>query len=97
MSPGLQDQGPSALLQGLGAYADQDWMGWVLATLLACTGYGMMLAHHQLFWHGMIAGFKARTQVMAAVYAKVLRMTRSSIQSISTGQVVNLVSNDVRR
>ena len=41
--------------------------------------------------------FRARTQVMAAIYAKVLRMTRTSIQSISTGQVVNLVSNDVRR
>lgn len=33
-------------------------------------GYGMMVAHHQLFLRGMVTGFKMRIQVMAAVHAK---------------------------
>ena len=43
-------------LQGRGSHADDTYMGWVLATLLALTAYGMMLAHHQLFFSGLMVG-----------------------------------------
>ncbi len=38
-----------------------------------------------------------RQQCIAAVHAKALRLNASSIAHASTGHVVNLVSNDVRR
>ena len=51
----------------------------------------------QLFWVGMHTGFLMRQQVVAAVHGKVLRLNSASIAHVSSGHVVNLVSNDVRR
>ena len=45
----------------------------------------------------MRCGFQMRQQAIAAIYAKVLRLNSASIAAVSTGHVVNLVSNDVRR
>lgn len=46
---------------------------------------------------GQKIGLRLRQQAIGAIHAKVLRLNSSSITKVSTGQVVNLVSNDVRR
>ncbi|PNH08970.1 hypothetical protein TSOC_004424 [Tetrabaena socialis] len=46
---------------------------------------------------GMRAGFTMRQQAIAAIHSKVLRLNSASVSALSTGHVVNLVSNDVRR
>ncbi|KAG2425890.1 hypothetical protein HYH02_014893 [Chlamydomonas schloesseri] len=74
-----------------------EWKGWLWAVVLGLCGLSMMLIHHQLFWIGMRAGFTMRQQCVAAVHAKVLRLNSASVSAVSSGHVVNLVSNDVRR
>ncbi|MEW5316893.1 MAG: hypothetical protein WDW38_008234 [Sanguina aurantia] len=46
---------------------------------------------------GSTMGIRARLQVIAAVHAKALRLNSACVSAVSTGFVVNLVSNDVRR
>ncbi|KAG2488022.1 hypothetical protein HYH03_013329 [Edaphochlamys debaryana] len=74
-----------------------EWRGWVMAGVLGLCGSTMIIIHHQLFWIGMRNGFLMRQQVVAAVHAKVLRLNSAAVSVLSTGHVVNLVSNDVRR
>lgn len=45
----------------------------------------------------MHTGFLMRQQVVAAIHGKVLRLNSASIAHVSSGHVVNLASNDVRR
>lgn len=71
--------------------------GWGWAISLAIVGYLYTLFHHQLFYLGMQLGFKMRIQAMAAVHAKVLSLNSASLASQTTGKIINLVSNDVRR
>jgi uncharacterized membrane protein YidH (DUF202 family) len=44
---------------------------WLFACLISCTTIVLGLAHHQVFWIGMRLGFNLRTQMMAAIHAKV--------------------------
>jgi hypothetical protein len=60
---------------------------WLFAILLGNSGWLYTLSHHQTFWIGMRFGFHMRTQMMAAVHAKVLRLNSKAISSITTGQV----------
>ncbi|GIL44672.1 hypothetical protein Vafri_2198, partial [Volvox africanus] len=88
-------------LRWLQAYAAQEsppqWQGWVWAVVLGACGYSMAIIHHQLFWIGTRTGFKMRQQAVSAIHAKVLRLNSAAVSVLSTGHVVNLVSNDVRR
>ncbi|KXZ56223.1 hypothetical protein GPECTOR_1g194 [Gonium pectorale] len=81
---------PVALRQFLRWLQDYDagvappqWQGWMWAVILGAVS--------------MRAAFLMRQQVIAAVHAKVLRLNSASVSALSTGHVVNLVSNDVRR
>jgi hypothetical protein len=62
---------------------------WMFAILLGNSGWLYTLSHHQTFWIGMRFGFHMRTQMMAAVHAKVLRLNSKAISSITTGQVTD--------
>ncbi|GIL76011.1 hypothetical protein Vretifemale_5752, partial [Volvox reticuliferus] len=88
-------------LRWLQAYAANEsppqWQGWVWAVVLGACGYSMAIIHHQLFWIGTRCGFKMRQQAISAIHAKVLRLNSAAVNVLSTGHVVNLVSNDVRR
>ncbi|GFR41484.1 hypothetical protein Agub_g2175, partial [Astrephomene gubernaculifera] len=74
-----------------------EWKGWVWAVVLGACGCSMVVIHHQLFWIGMRSGFRMRQQAIAAIHSKVLRLNSAAVGALSTGHVVNLVSNDVRR
>lgn len=73
------------------------WRGWMWALAVTAGGCGMTLIHHLFFWVGMRLGFVMRQQVVAAIHSKVLRLNSASVAHASTGHVVNLASNDVRR
>lgn len=45
----------------------------------------------------MRVAFCMRQQIVAAIHAKVLRLNSASVATASTGHVINLASNDVRR
>ena len=59
--------------------------------------YPLLTNPPQLFYVGMRMGFLMRQQAVAAVHGKVLRLNSAAIAHVSSGHVVNLVSNDVRR
>ena len=71
-------------------------IGWLWAGLMSVLAYLYVLIHHQTFYTGMRMGMRMRIQMIQAVQAKVLRLNGSSLANVTTGKIVNLVSNDVR-
>lgn len=80
-----------------GGASGDAWRGWMWAVAVAAGGGSLTLIHHVFFWIGMRLGYVMRQQVVAAVHAKVLRLNSAAVARASTGHVVNLASNDVRR
>lgn len=71
--------------------------GWLWASLIAVFAYLYVLIHHQTFWNGMRNGMRMRCQMIAQIQSKVLRLNGSALAKITSGKIINLVSNDVRR
>ncbi|KAI4565343.1 hypothetical protein MJT46_009686 [Ovis ammon polii x Ovis aries] len=77
----------SAALQGAYGYA---------AGLSACVLLWAVL-HHLYFYHIQRVGMRLRVAVCHMIYCKVLRLSSSAMGKTTTGQIVNLLSNDVNR
>ncbi|KAI8103833.1 hypothetical protein M9435_006360 [Picochlorum sp. BPE23] len=76
---------------------DDSSMGWLWASMMACVSYLYVLIHHQTFWCGMRMGMRMRCQVIAAIHHKVLRLNGRALADVTSGKIINLASNDVRR
>lgn len=72
-------------------------MGWLWASMMALVSYLYVLIHHQTFWCGMRMGMRMRCQVIAAIHHKVLRLNGRALADVTSGKIINLASNDVRR
>eukprot|EP01025_Chloroclados_australasicus_P012522 TRINITY_DN1575_c0_g2_i1.p1 TRINITY_DN1575_c0_g2~~TRINITY_DN1575_c0_g2_i1.p1 ORF type:complete len:228 (-),score=3.13 TRINITY_DN1575_c0_g2_i1:245-928(-) len=70
-------------------------LGWALG--LGGTVFLLLIVYHQLWFLGMRLGFWGRQQAIDIVYHKLLRLNGQTIGDVSSGQVINLVSNDARR
>ncbi|XDA80092.1 hypothetical protein R6Z07F_010083 [Ovis aries] len=66
------------------------------AGLSACVLVWAVL-HHLYFYHMQRVGMKLRVAVCHMIYRKALRLSSSAMGKTTTGQVVNLLSNDVNR
>lgn len=77
--------------------SDSSGQGWLWASLIAVFAYMYVLIHHQTFWTGMRNGMRMRCQMIAQIQSKVLRLNGSALAKITSGKIINLVSNDVRR
>ncbi|XP_023170245.2 probable multidrug resistance-associated protein lethal(2)03659 isoform X2 [Drosophila hydei] len=64
--------------------------------LVACTVLSVLLIH-PFMMHMMHLAMKMRVAVSSAIYRKGLRLSRTALGGTTTGQVVNLVSNDLGR
>ncbi|KAI9595888.1 ABC transporter type 1, transmembrane domain-containing protein [Syncephalis fuscata] len=71
---------------------DQEGYLWAMALTLAVSLH--IILHHQFFFPAMRIGFQTRSGLIALLYRKVLALPASA--ATSTGEVVNLVSNDVQ-
>ncbi|XP_076579274.1 ATP-binding cassette sub-family C member 4-like [Chaetodon auriga] len=66
------------------------------AGLSICT-IGLALLHHLYFYHVQRAGMKIRVAMCHMIYKKALCLSSSAMGKTTTGQIVNLLSNDVNK
>ncbi|XP_035533961.1 multidrug resistance-associated protein 4-like [Morone saxatilis] len=66
------------------------------AGLSLCT-IGLALLHHLYFYHVQRAGMKIRVAMCHMIYKKALCLSSSAMGKTTTGQIVNLLSNDVNK
>ncbi|XP_066562799.1 ATP-binding cassette sub-family C member 4 [Amia ocellicauda] len=67
------------------------------ATGVALSTFGLALIHHLYFYHVQRAGMKIRVALCHMIFKKALCLNSSALGKTTTGQIVNLLSNDVIR
>ncbi|XP_032234169.1 ATP-binding cassette sub-family C member 4 [Nematostella vectensis] len=70
---------------------------YVLPTGICLTSLGRNLAQHHYQNRSALLGMRFRAAATGILYNKVLRMSQSKLAKISSGHVINLVSNDIQR
>ncbi|KAF9970265.1 hypothetical protein BGZ73_007064 [Actinomortierella ambigua] len=89
--------GEAILLGYVIRFFDSDWpmsrgIGYALGLFLLTVFHGTM--HHHYYFPAMRVGFWTRISFISLMYRKCLALSTSS--TISTGTIVNLISNDVQ-
>ncbi|XP_039649399.1 multidrug resistance-associated protein 4-like isoform X1 [Perca fluviatilis] len=67
------------------------------AAAMSLSTFGLTILQHLYYYHVQKTGMKIRVAVCHMIYRKALRLSSESMGQTTTGQIVNLLSNDVNR
>ncbi|KAK2888852.1 hypothetical protein Q8A67_014227 [Cirrhinus molitorella] len=67
------------------------------AAAVSLSTLGLALLHHLYFYHVQRSGMKIRIAMCHMIYRKALCLSASAMGQTTTGQIVNLLSNDVNK
>ncbi|KAL0104962.1 hypothetical protein PUN28_016536 [Cardiocondyla obscurior] len=67
-----------------------------ISSLILCTVISVLIMHHTAV-QSMQIGMRVRVACSSLLYRKIFRLNRASMNQTGTGQVMNLLSNDVTR
>ncbi|XP_061290366.1 ATP-binding cassette sub-family C member 4-like isoform X2 [Bos javanicus] len=70
---------------------------YAYATVLSACVLMWAVLHHLYFYHMQRVGMRLRVAVCHMIYRKTLRLSSSAMGKTTTGQIVNLLSNDVNK
>ncbi|XP_070798750.1 ATP-binding cassette sub-family C member 4 [Pituophis catenifer annectens] len=79
--------------------ADENALAYAYGSAAALSVCTLILAitHHLYFYHVQRAGMKLRVAMCHMIYHKALRLSNAAMSKTTTGQIVNLLSNDVNK
>ncbi|XP_069858835.1 ATP-binding cassette sub-family C member 4 [Dipodomys merriami] len=72
-------------------------MAYGYATVLTVCTLILAILHHLYFYHVQCAGMRLRVAMCHMIYRKALRLSNLAMGKTTTGQIVNLLSNDVNK
>ncbi|XP_032258644.1 multidrug resistance-associated protein 4 isoform X2 [Phoca vitulina] len=70
---------------------------YAYATVLTTCTLILAILHHLYFYHVQCAGMRLRVAMCHMIYRKALRLSNVAMGKTTTGQIVNLLSNDVNK
>ncbi|XP_072240527.1 ATP-binding cassette sub-family C member 4-like isoform X2 [Leuresthes tenuis] len=72
-------------------------MAYGYAAAMSVSTFGLTILQHLYYYHVLRIGMKIRVAMCHMIYRKALRLSSESMGRTTTGQIVNLLSNDVNR
>ncbi|GAA6216134.1 multidrug resistance-associated protein 4-like [Lates japonicus] len=72
-------------------------MAYGYAAAMSLSTFGLTILQHLYYYHVVRIGMKMRVAMCHMIYRKALGLSSESMGQTTTGQIVNLLSNDVNR
>ena len=85
------------LLEWMTSVDKQPRHGLLWSLALSAVGFAQIIIHHRLYYLTMFCGAKTRIACSGIVNMKLLELHASALATVSSGKLINLVSNDVMR
>ncbi|XP_068447107.1 ATP-binding cassette sub-family C member 4-like [Clinocottus analis] len=73
------------------------YMVYSYAAAMCLSSFGLTILQHLYYYHVLRTGMKIRVAMCHMIYRKALGLSNDSMVHTTTGQIVNLLSNDVNR